>query len=145
MGGELILGTLLLYDKDIMNTNYHYYLLEYRWILFQSQSGNTRHLSEAIGIMVNETSMNDLASNNKGYGFSASRFSLEELNQKAHDFELKSAGDERIYIHVDSRTMGVGGYDSWSPNVEKKFLISPHSNMPLVTKITLLHIPQFSM
>ena len=58
-----------------------------------------------------------------GWGFTASRYSTETLEATNHDFELAEEADRRIHVHVDSHSMGVGGYDSWSPNVDKEFLI----------------------
>lgn len=46
-----------------------------------------------------------------GWGFNASRYSTDELTDKTHDFELNKHSDERIFVNIDSRTMGVGGYD----------------------------------
>jgi hypothetical protein len=58
-----------------------------------------------------------------GWGWSASVYSLEALEAAEHDHELRQDADGKIHVHVDSQTMGVGGYDSWSPNVEKDKLI----------------------
>jgi hypothetical protein len=66
-----------------------------------------------------------------GWGFNASRYSLEELDRCAHQHELRAHPDGRIFIHVDSHSMGVGGYDSWSPNVDEAYLVQPH--LPPIT------------
>lgn len=50
---------------------------------------------------------------------------MEALDSVAHNHELRADSEERIHVHIDSRTMGVGGYDSWSPNVDPKYLIEP--------------------
>jgi hypothetical protein len=56
------------------------------------------------------------------WGWSASHHSLESLEATRHDHELP--GDsERIHLHLDRAMMGLGGYDSWSPNVSPEFLI----------------------
>ncbi len=56
-----------------------------------------------------------------GYGFSASRYSPETLESANHDHELRPESDRRVHVHLDSYTMGVAGYDSWSPNVDEEF------------------------
>lgn len=56
-----------------------------------------------------------------GWGFNASFYSLDDLCDKTHDFELQSHGN--IYVNIDCKSMGVGGYDSWTPNVESEYLI----------------------
>jgi hypothetical protein len=61
----------------------------------------------------------------KGYGFSASHYSLEELSAKKHDYELMNDEDNSVFVHIDSRTMGVGGYDSWTRSVDEEYLITP--------------------
>lgn len=115
-------------------------MLFLRWIQFHaSSSKDSRNAS--IGILVNETSFNDLTAANVGYGFNASIFSMEELNEKSHDFELLPASDKRIYVHLDSQTMGIGGYDSWSPNVDSSYLIKPNKDQPLITKMALVGFP----
>ncbi len=94
----------------------------------------------ALGILVNDTEQrDDRRSRFEGYGFSVSRFSSEELDSKFHDFDLLSSEDNRVFVHVDSRMMGVGGFDSWSPNVESRFLID--GNKTYTTRMTLIHRP----
>ena len=58
-----------------------------------------------------------------GYGFNASIYSLETLEKANHNYELHPDADGKVHIHIDSKTMGVGGYDSWSPNVDSNALI----------------------
>lgn len=60
-----------------------------------------------------------------GYGFNISPYSLETLDRCTHNYELEQYKSDSNYVHVDSRTMGVGGYDSWSPNVDEEFMILP--------------------
>ena len=31
--------------------------------------------------------------------------------------------NRQIHVHVDSHSMGVGGYDSWSPNVLDEYVL----------------------
>lgn len=56
-----------------------------------------------------------------GWGFNVSRFSLEMLQSSNHNHEL--IPDGQTHIHFDWASMGLGGYDSWSPNVERQYLI----------------------
>ena len=60
-----------------------------------------------------------------GWGWNASRYSLEMLTEAKHEHELQP--DKRIHFHLDSRMMGVGGYDSWTPNVDNQYLINSGS------------------
>ncbi len=70
---------------------------------------------------------------------------MEELTKKKHEFELEGdkEGDEEIlYVHIDGRTMGVGGYDSWTPNVDVLNLIQPTKETKSITtafQLKLLH------
>ena len=43
--------------------------------------------------------------------FNACRWSVNELEEAKHGFELKKSGD--LYVKAVSRQTGVGGYDSW--------------------------------
>ena len=61
----------------------------------------------------------------QGWGFSASRYSLETLEHTTHQHELLPDPDHKVHVHLDSRTMGLGGYDSWSPNVDEAYLVQP--------------------
>lgn len=47
----------------------------------------------------------------EGWGFSASVYSLETLQSTDHDHELTPDSDGRVHVHVDSHSMGLGGYD----------------------------------
>ena len=69
------------------------------------------------------------------YGFSALPFSLDALENAKHDFELVP-DPEHIYVHFDARTMGCGGYDAWSPNVDEEFLLP--SGVELSTELVLV-------
>jgi len=73
----------------------------------------------------------------QGWGFSASRYSLEALESTAHDHELLPDPDGRLHVHLDSRTMGLGGYDSWSPNVDEGFLVQPQLAPPTMRQVTM--------
>jgi hypothetical protein len=72
-----------------------------------------------------------------GWGFSASPYSLETLDEATHDHELRADPGGRVHVHFDSRTMGLGGYDSWSPNVDEAFLVMPHLPPMSLRKATM--------
>lgn len=59
-----------------------------------------------------------------GYGFSVSKYSLEELDTKKHNHELSADAQNSVHVHIDSKMMGIGGYDSWTPNVDEEYLIN---------------------
>jgi hypothetical protein len=61
-----------------------------------------------------------------GYGMNVSKYSLEELESKKHEYELVVEPDNCTFVHVDSYTMGVAGYDSWSPNVDPEYQFKPN-------------------
>lgn len=82
---------------------------------------------------------NSVGRRSSGWGFSASRYSLEALERTQHDFELQEDADRRVHVHLDSHMMGVGGFDSWSPNVESEFLLP--TNKELVVDVTLISFP----
>jgi hypothetical protein len=94
--------------------------------------------TSSLAILPNNVSVHDCQPPTEGYGFSVSRYSLEELDKKEHDSELEPTADQRVFVHIDSRTMGVGGYDSWSPNVDADCTISTTSG-PILAHFTLLH------
>ena len=58
------------------------------------------------------------------WGWSMSRYSLETLESTRHNHELEEDHHQGIHLHVDRAMMGLGGYDSWSPNVDSKYLIA---------------------
>ena len=78
--------------------------------------------------------MNSVAS----WGWSASRYSLESKCESTHDFTLKEKKDNQIYFHLDRFSMGLGGYDSWSPNVSKNFLLK--NGLPISFEFVLFPI-----
>ena len=57
------------------------------------------------------------------FGWSASYYNTDTLDKCLHDYELTRDAESNVYVHLDSKMMGLGGYDGWSPNVEKEFLI----------------------
>jgi hypothetical protein len=42
-----------------------------------------------------------------GWGFHASRYSMDMLENTTHNHELKA--DDKVHVHIDSRSMGLGG------------------------------------
>ncbi len=40
-----------------------------------------------------------------------------------HNHKLENAINDKFHFHLDRFSMGLGGYDSWSPNVLEEFLI----------------------
>lgn len=97
----------------------------YRWIVLKN-SNNKNH----IGIRLN----ND-GSPSTGYGFNVSNYSIETLEVTKHDFELGK--DDCVHVHIDGFMMGVGGYDSWTPNVDSQFLFQPDGVKGIETKCIL--------
>ncbi len=95
----------------------------------------------------------DIATVVKGYSFTMSAYPLESLESCKHEFDLEEAKakeeeeEERVraekglvvgrtYIHLDSHTMGIGGYDSWSPNVASGYHIIPATLTNTTTTIS---------
>jgi hypothetical protein len=83
-----------------------------RWIIFHNDSSGLAlkvvpHLSQDDG----------------DFGWSASYYSTETLEGTSHNHKLQADPAHNIYVHLDRRMQGVGGYDSWSPNVEPEFII----------------------
>ena len=57
---------------------------------------------------------------------SVQQYSLEDLDSSSHEYQLEEArsrGDGTVHVHVDHLHMGVGGDDSWTPNVHPEYLI----------------------
>ena len=70
--------------------------------------------------------------NDRGRGFlvnardklinvSVHRYSLENLTNAKHTYDLKDAG--KITFNIDYKQMGVGGDDSWHPRIHQEFLL----------------------
>ena len=66
---------------------------------------------------------------------------METIHRERHDYLLKKDSNRQIHVHVDSFTMGLGGYDSWSPNVHEKYLF--RSREPVSVNVRM--IPVVSM
>jgi hypothetical protein len=81
-----------------------------------------------------------------GWGWSASHYSTRQLEAATHQHHLTNnstadsttdritdsthtdsthtdRAEKTVFVHLDSQSMGVGGYDSWSPNVDPSVLI----------------------
>lgn len=105
---------------------------------------NTEKLQESVLILPNYQTRNTAHEADvyegkyaERHGFNASRYSMEQLDQCKHDFELQP--EKMVHVQLDSRTMGVGGYDSWSPNVDQEYLVRPDGK-PFITQFSILHI-----
>jgi beta-galactosidase len=57
------------------------------------------------------------------FHFDALHFSMDDLTQAAHDYELNPRPE--IYLHLDAQHMGVGGDTGWTRNVHEEYLIRP--------------------
>ena len=90
--------------------------------------------TDSHSVSTRDSSTQGLTGCSSGWGFSASRFSLESLDGTTHDHELLPDEDRRVHVHFDSYSMGVGGYDSWSPNVDDHFVLSKDKPSSLVNK-----------
>lgn len=77
------------------------------------------------------TEAEDRADGARGWGFNVSKYSLEMLESCTHNHELVSDEDDKLHVHVDRKHMGVGGYDSWSPNVDNEFLVNNGGELTL--------------
>lgn len=51
--------------------------------------------------------------------FSVSNFSIETIHRAQHEHELVE--DQNVQVHLDAYHMGIGGDDSWSPSVHRRF------------------------
>ncbi|MDD1782623.1 beta-galactosidase [Enterovibrio sp. ZSDZ35] len=56
------------------------------------------------------------------FQFNVSRFDPMQLTDAKHTNELMA--EDKMYVYVDHRHMGVGGDDSWSPSVHKEFQLT---------------------
>ena len=60
-----------------------------------------------------------------------------------HEYELQSqlqtnsSHDRQTYVNIDSQMMGVGGYDSWTPNVDEEYQLLENSDNLNETSILL--------
>jgi beta-galactosidase len=108
-----------------------------RWISFTDVNNSSNGLF-VIPNPIQPTLTSKISDSITEYGFNASRYSLEALEKANHNHELRQDEDGKIHIHIDSKTMGVGGYDSWSPNVDSSALI--RSGELIETSILLLKL-----
>ena len=59
---------------------------------------------------------------NQVWGWSASRYSMEQLSECDHNHELQPDSNGQVHVHLDRVMMGIAGYDSWSPNIPDEFI-----------------------
>lgn len=110
-----------------------------RWIAATTPSKDSNGIMNGILIIPSDSDAAvSRADSICGYGWSASYYSLEMLNKSTHDFELRADPVNNVYIHVDSHMMGIGGYDSWSPNVDSNRLIQGDDRVPKHTSMRLV-------
>ncbi|CAM9104921.1 unnamed protein product, partial [Ectocarpus fasciculatus] len=64
----------------------------------------------------------ELSEGSKGWGWSANKYSLEQLDSCSHNSELTRGLSDETFVHIDRYMMGLGGYDSWTPNVKDEYL-----------------------
>jgi beta-galactosidase len=72
---------------------------------------------------------------------SIQQYSLEDLESSSHEYQLEEArsrGDGTVHVHVDHLHMGVGGDDSWTPNVHPEYLIPTGSKWQWSLKLAAL-------
>ncbi|MFI5390259.1 MAG: hypothetical protein ACHQYQ_02775, partial [Bacteriovoracales bacterium] len=69
--------------------------------------------NEGLGILVQ--------SEGKNLSMSAHHYSLENLTNALHTYDVKNEGD--ITLNIDHKQMGVGGDDSWHPRVHPEYLL----------------------
>jgi len=97
--------------------------IEPRWIaLREGATGVGMMLLPAVMQMDNNQRITGVDAS--GWGWNASRYSTEMLHNATHDHELLP-DPNKIYVNLDRKMMGVGGYDSWTPNVDSEYLIQP--------------------
>jgi beta-galactosidase len=66
-----------------------------------------------------------------------SRYSCSTLERAHHQHELVPEDTQHLHLHLDAAHMGVGGDDSWSPSVHKRYLVPP---APYTLSLALLPI-----
>jgi hypothetical protein len=110
-----------------------------RWVTFRNSSGMGFEVSPCRELPATESCCNAEVSpyqcsgllsvggegtdSNQVWGWSASRYSAEQLAETDHNHELQPDGNGQVHVHLDRLMMGIAGYDSWSPNVPTEFLI----------------------
>ena len=110
-----------------------------RWVAATTPSTGSNGVMNGIMIIPSDSEASvNRADSISGYGWSASYYSLEMLSNSAHEYELRADAENNIYIHVDSHMMGIGGYDSWSPNVDSDRLIKGDDRVPKETSVNLV-------
>lgn len=88
---------------------------------------------------------NDTIEKSKVYSWSASPYSLEMLDSTLHEHDLPALMDGNTYVHLDRAMTGVGGYDSWSPNIKEDFLLYPSQCTVFEAQLSPLHFATSNM
>ncbi len=78
-----------------------------RWVTITDSLGNGLKISPLDGQFFN---------------FSAHPYSLRNLTNAQHPYDLKSTG--KTYFYIDHQQMGLGGDDSWSPRTRDEYLLT---------------------
>ena len=65
------------------------------------------------------------------FQFSVSQYAQQHLAAAKHTNDL--VAEEKIYVRLDHKHMGVGGDDSWSPSVHKEFQLTDNQYAYKVT------------
>ncbi len=73
------------------------------------------------------------------WGWSASQYSMENLESCTHNYELVADPNGQVHVHIDRYMMGLGGYDSWSPNVSSEYLVKTGC----INSATVILFPSF--
>lgn len=79
---------------------------EVRWVQLTDDQGNGLKISAPKGQTLN---------------VSAHHYSLKNLTEAQHVYQLKDAG--YITLNIDHKMMGLGGDDSWNPRTHKQYLL----------------------
>ena len=71
--------------------------------------------------LTNDNRVGFLTNTQEKINVSAHHYSLENLTNAKHTYEVKDSGN--ITFNIDYKQMGVGGDDSWSPRIHQEFLL----------------------
>ncbi|GMH94547.1 hypothetical protein TL16_g12934 [Triparma laevis f. inornata] len=87
------------------------------WAAFADQEG--------AGLLIRSDSLQ--AGEKSSFSFSASLYSIAELESAEHTYDLpnKGHGTDPIYVNIDHKIMGVAGDCSWLPCVYDDYLVNP--------------------
>eukprot|EP01035_Chromulina_nebulosa_P018616 gene18616-24347_t len=101
---------------------------EPRWISFED---NNNKLLVIPNVTLKQSAFDLEPRDLTNWGFNASYYSLEHLRETSHNHDLTPSKDNRIFVHIDSKTMGVGGYDSWFRNIDEEYVIDNYGSLSM--------------